>query len=725
MNYWTSLPKFGRSLCGSMGLVGLLSCAHLSSARAKTFVIPHLLEKSGSIATSNYTFDTTLVLTYNGTLNGTDKNFAEVQLYLYDEQTGKLMQGLSNTICGPCGFELSSQSRKLSIKLDDLISGPGGGFDSDMKLGFAVLVISGPGADAVNLQGFVVNSHTGPFDVSVFGFEPHEPPPPLSGGPQIRRSFVLPHVLESSGRALSTSNAIDTVLYATYTGALTGMPEGTGASLDLYLYDQATGKAMVGGKGADVCNPCSFDLGTGAAGAAQRKRTIDFDDLITAAGGFGGANLKQGYAIVSVGGADPSGVELESFVVNSHTGPFDVSVFASKPNELHTNNPASTKRPYVIPHVLEKSGLVSTQTFTFDSILYATYSSGLAGLPDGQGARLDLYLYDDSGALMRGAQAPICDPCSFGLGSGPAGTANPRKQSIRIDDLIMTRGGGFDTDTKSGFGVLVAGGSDPDGVELQGFVVNSHTSPFDLSVFGFDPQPIEAAPMALSAPGATGLASKAFVLPHVLERSGTINNTPFTFDTTLYATYAGGLPGTVSSNGAALKLFLYDSASGLPLAGATGAVCNPCSFDLSPSLRKLSIRIDDLITSRAGGFGNQETRDAFGVAVLDGDVANLKMQGFVVNSHTSPFDLSVFGFDPQPLASARMLPMPVQVTAGPTGLSFLVPTVIGGHYVIESKASLSDPTWAQSLNFDGDGTVQTVPGPASGGAAQFFRVNGK
>jgi hypothetical protein len=72
-----------------------------------------------------------------------------------------------------------------------------------------------------------------------------------------------------------------------------------------------------------------------------------------------------------------------------------------------------------------------------------------------------------------------------------------------------------------------------------------------------------------------------------------------------------------------------------------------------------------------------------------------------------------------------MLPMPVQVTAGPTGLSFLVPTVIGGHYVIESKASLSDPTWAQSLNFDGDGTVQTVPGPASGGAAQFFRVNGK
>jgi hypothetical protein len=43
-------------------------------------------------------------------------------------------------------------------------------------------------------------------------------------------------------------------------------------------------------------------------------------------------------------------------------------------------------------------------------------------------------------------------------------------------------------------GVIVVGGSDPDGVELQGFVVNSHTSAFDLSVFGFDPQPITAAP---------------------------------------------------------------------------------------------------------------------------------------------------------------------------------------------------------------------------------------
>jgi hypothetical protein len=268
-------------------------------------------------------------------------------------------------------------------------------------------------------------------------------------------------------------------------------------------------------------------------------------------------------------------------------------------------------------------------------------------------------------------------------------------------------------------------GSDPDGVQLQGFVVNSHTSPFDLSVFGFDPQPISSPALAVAGTGSSGLESRAFVLPHVLERSGTITDTQFTVDSTLYATYAGGLPGTVSSNGASMKLYLYDSSSGAPLTGPLGEVCNPCSFDLSSATRKVSIRIDDLIATRGGGFGGQAWKDAFGVAVLDGDASNVKLQGFVVNSHTSPFDLSVFGFEPQPLSAARLVPMPVQVGPGPGGLQFSVPTVIGGHYAIESKTSLDDPAWVNSKTFDGDGTVQTISLPTAGSSFQFYRVNGK
>ena len=705
-----------------IGLLGLPS----QSVWAKAFVIPHVLEKSGTISSSSYTFDNTFFLTYNGTLDGRDKGFAQVDLYLYDEKTGDLMQGASSTICGPCSFQLNSQSRKFSLKLDDLITTNGGGFDTELKTGFAILVVTGPGADAVNVESFVVNSHTGPFDVSVFGFDPQVVTSAPSGQAQARRTFVMPHVLESSGRAASTSNSLDTTLYATYTGGLPGISAGSGASVDLYLYDQATGQPMIGGGGTAVCNPCTFDLGAGSSGNAPRKRTIVIDDLITAAGGFGGVNLKQGFAVLSVGGADPAGVNLQGFVVNSHTGPFDVSVFASAPQEVKTNSAtAGQRKAFVLPHILEKSGLVSTQTFTFDTTLFATYSAGIGGLPDGQGAKVDLYLYDDSGTLMQGlAQAPICDPCSFGLGTGPAGSQTPRKQSIRIDDLITTRGGGFDTTSKLGFGIIVVSGSDPDGVELQGFVVNSHTGPFDLSVFGFEPVPLGAASRTASSPDSTGRDSRAFVLPHVLEKSGTILDTQFTFDTTLYATYAGGLPGTVSSNGASLKLFLYDSASGSPLAGATGQICNPCTFDLSSSAPKLSIRIDDLITSRGGGFGGQDIKDAFGVAVLDGDSSNVKLQGFVVNSHTSPFDLAVFGFEPQPLQSARLVPQTIQISQGPVGLNVVIPTVIGGHYVIENAPSLDGSSWLSSTSFDGDGTVQTISIPASGTSQQFYRVKG-
>ncbi|GEM_PF-6038546 len=40
-----------------------------------------------------------------------------------------------------------------------------------VRLGFGVLVIKGAGDD-VNALGFVVDSHTGPLDLSVFGFTP-------------------------------------------------------------------------------------------------------------------------------------------------------------------------------------------------------------------------------------------------------------------------------------------------------------------------------------------------------------------------------------------------------------------------------------------------------------------------------------------------------------------------------------------------------------------------
>lgn len=700
----------------------LVALASGRSANAKTFCVPHILEKSGLISDTTNTFDTTLELTYNGSLNGIDKGSAQVDLYLYDD-AGQLMRGTTQEVCGPCTYYLNAQQRKLSIRIDDLIRVRGGGFDTVSKTGFAVLVVSGSNPDDVNLQAFVVNSHTSAFDTALFGYTPqlmttNRPPP---GTPSTKKAFCVPHVLESSGRTTLAPNAVDSIIYATYTGGLTGVPTNdTGATLEFYLYDQQTGQPMLGGGGTAVCNPCTFNLGIGGSTGGPRKQTIYVDDLINAAGGFGGATTKAGFGILVVSGSDPEGVNIQGFVVNSHTSAFDLSVFGFNPEPLR----GAAARSFVIPHILEKSGLVSTQTFTFDTSLLAVYSGGIGGLPQGPGASLGVYLYDDSGAPLAGLSGtPICNPCTFDLGSGPAGSGSPRKQVIRLEDLINSRGGGFDTAVKLGFGVIVVGGADPDGVSLQGFVVNSHTGPFDLSVFGFDPQPIQAAGVALLDDGTSGLASRAFVIPHVLEKSGTILSTQFTFDTTIYITYSGGLAGTVSSNGATASLYLYDSLSGKALQSGTGLdVCNPCMFDLNMGARKTSITIDDLIVAR-GGFGAATNRDAFGVVVLDGDTTNVKLQGFVVNSHTSAFDLSVFGFEPQPLAAARMIPMPVTIGNNGGSIQISVQTVIGGHYAIEGQSNLGG-AWAPVLTFDGDGTVQMKTVPASSSSQQFLRVKG-
>ncbi|HWH69484.1 MAG TPA: hypothetical protein VNT26_08875, partial [Candidatus Sulfotelmatobacter sp.] len=322
---------------------------------ANTYVIPHLLEKSGAIAKTPFTVDTTLLCTYNGSLNGKDTGSARVEFYLYDEQTGQLMQGLSNTICGPCGYQLDAQHRQLALPLEELILSQGGGFDSEVKSGFGVVVVSGSHSNAVNLQVVSYNSHSNAADVSVFGFEPQ----PLaaaarSGAPPERRTWVIPHILETKGSTALVSNVFDTTLYATYSGGLPGGSAGMGASLELYLYDQATGEPMLGSAGTAVCNPCTFNLGTGGAGTAPRKRTIVLDDLITAAGGFDSAKTREGFALMTVGGEDPAGVNLQGFVVNAHTGPFDLSVYAFDPQPVKTNSGNATARSFVLPHVLEK-----------------------------------------------------------------------------------------------------------------------------------------------------------------------------------------------------------------------------------------------------------------------------------------------------------------------------------------------------------------------------------
>lgn len=142
------------------------------------------------------------------------------------------------------------------------------------------------------------------------------------------------------------------------------------------------------------------------------------------------------------------------------------------------------KRTFVFPHVLEKDGVATSDPNATDFQIKAVYRRGVVagcGADRCPGATVSLYLYDDSGRPMTGGDAStgtpgtvVCNPCTRDLG------LNTRVVTFDLQTLI-TNAGGFDRETKVGFGVVVVDGPDTEGVNLQGFVVNSHGSAFDLT----------------------------------------------------------------------------------------------------------------------------------------------------------------------------------------------------------------------------------------------------
>jgi hypothetical protein len=168
---------------------------------------------------------------------------------------------------------------------------------------------------------------------------------------------------------------------------------------------------------------------------------------------------------------------------------------------------------------------------------------------------------------------------------------------------------------------------------------------------------------AWAGAGVPAASAKSYVFPHVLEKAGRIQNTPFTFDTEIHAVYVPREPRDPTHGQATgrvhepirIRLFLYED-DDATMRSATGEeICNPCEFELSPAAKKLSIRIDDLIVAHGGfpppGAGAQVIT-GYAIMTVSNDDANIAIQGFVVNSHSGPFDLSVFGFEPQEIKAA-------------------------------------------------------------------------
>lgn len=290
----------------------------------------------------------------------------------------------------------------------------------------------------------------------------------------------------------------------------------------------------------------------------------------------------------------------------------------------------------VFPHALEVSGRVSDTPYTFDTNLTFENLTGAQGTS----STVDIYWYDPSGQPLTSATGqPVANPHSLNVVSrGP-------RQTVSLDGMI-TGNGGFETPTtvKLGFGIIVVGGADPDGVTLQGFVVNSHTSAFDLSVFGFDPVPIEA-PAAL----------KSYVIPHVLETSGKITNTQNTFDTQFFMTYVGGLAGAGPAGSVEVTMTLWNT-DNTRMTGA-GGVLAPVSFTMSASNRYSSIFLEDLINT-AGGFGADSSRDGYATIDVVGDTSNFAAESFVQHALSGPNDLAADGgFFPATVPEPMALPL--------------------------------------------------------------------
>lgn len=151
---------------------------------------------------------------------------------------------------------------------------------------------------------------------------------------------------------------------------------------------------------------------------------------------------------------------------------------------------------FVLPHVLEKSGRIGAgATFTFDTLVLATYVGGQAGITGSGGATVEVFLFNNNtGGFMQVNGQDICNGtsavCSFDIG----GSAANRKATINIETLIESRvGAGNFTGTVLGYAIFVVGGADPANAKLQAFISNSHTGAFDLAVFGFEPQLVSAA----------------------------------------------------------------------------------------------------------------------------------------------------------------------------------------------------------------------------------------
>lgn len=321
-------------------------------------------------------------------------------------------------------------------------------------------------------------------------------------------------------------------------------------------------------------------------------------------------------------------------------------------------------RVYVLPHVLEVRGSLTRSPGSFETFLHAVWAGDQTCAPGAADETVNIWAVNADGTPMQGAGGlPVCNPCTYTLGSGGSSTL-----TVSMTDLILAAGGlpqDADPDAFLLVETVPASGESSVGVSCE---VKTHTGP---GTFNQGPCPLVqtiAGSGGGGGGGGGGAACKTFVWPHILEKSGSVHDTPFTFDTTIFADYNPGLAGGTGdpTATATLDLYLFDQATGELLTDAIGtAVCAPCTTPLGGTARKESMHVEGLIS--AGG-ASIPPAGLVAVVIITGYIDDVALSAQTVASGEL-FDISVFGFEPVPISAPANLSAVQDVARRYAGLS--------------------------------------------------------
>ena len=301
-------------------------------AFADTFILPHLLEVSGRASLGREP-GTTDVVIHVTDAEGFLSDFSPIGSYasvFFFTATGDFYPGAGGTpICAPCTFPMGTV-HQLDMSLIEVMVAAGLSAPEPDD-GYIVIETGGPTAASMDVTVETVLYL--PDGSSTSSMMPLKVPCGGSSGggmPSGARTFVMPHLLETSGSVLDTPNTFDTTIFCTYAATVAPSDPGYGASVSLYLFDEATGEILRDGTGADVCNPCIEDF---QSAITPRKRKINIETLMNASGG-GFPSPQVSMRALAVANGDVEGINMTASVSHARTGPGDLSVFVFEPNEI-------------------------------------------------------------------------------------------------------------------------------------------------------------------------------------------------------------------------------------------------------------------------------------------------------------------------------------------------------------------------------------------------------